>query len=38
MIQKVKEACDADEDNKFDILNILWEILVDMRAELQPEN
>lgn len=38
-IAKVKEATDADEDGKFDLLHSLWEVLVEFRAfKLTSEN
>jgi len=33
-IEKVKNAADEDEEGKFELLNSIWEVLVDKRAAL----
>lgn len=34
-IEKVKNAADEDEEGKYELLNSIWEVLVDIRASLE---
>ncbi len=37
-IEKVKNATDEDEEGKYDLLNSIWEVLVDIRASLDEDS